>query len=171
MLEENLASLPIKLVSGDNPNAKLISIIDKPLWTSGKTKEYAKKTLEPDLITISDINGNQAFVIMDAKYYNLKLDDGVKLHGNPGVGDVTKQYLYQLAYKDFLANHRINMVKNCLLMPTEQEETVIKGKVEISFLSTIPLEDIKIRFLSIDKMMDAYLSNSLWPISYLELEK
>lgn len=56
----------------------------------------------PDIVTI---NGDQ-LSIYDAKYYKIKLDSiGVKKY--PGVGDVTKQYLYELAYKDFLKENNI----------------------------------------------------------------
>ena len=56
------------------------------------------------------------------------------LRGNPGIGDVTKQYLYQLAYKKFIVDHNIAVVKNCFLMPTEGNEIIVKGTVKLEFL-------------------------------------
>ena len=56
----------------------------------------------PDIVTI---NGNR-LSIYDAKYYKIRLDDkGVDKQ--PGVGDVTKQYLYELAYKDFAKENNL----------------------------------------------------------------
>ena len=76
----------------------LIDIIEKPLWYSINTfgdvfyKESAD-TLRPDLISIYNDEERYVFVIFDAKYYRLQLEKDKVLSGNPGVGDVTKQFL------------------------------------------------------------------------------
>lgn len=54
--------------------------------------EQGGRYLIPDLISIPCIDGQDWFIIFDAKYYNLQLEKGKSLRGNPGVGDVTKQY-------------------------------------------------------------------------------
>ena len=58
----------------------------------------SSETFKPDLITISYQDEKVQFLIFDAKYYNINLEKGEELRKS-GVGDVTKQYLYQLAYK------------------------------------------------------------------------
>ena len=102
----------------------LLEIIEKPVWEGQDTIETAKDTLIPDLISIPKYEGADYFIIFDAKYYNIQLEKGKSLQGNPGVGDVTKQYMYQLAYRDFIKAHNIAVVKNCFLMPTEKDEIV-----------------------------------------------
>lgn len=57
-------------------------------------------------ISIKQSDGKDGFIIFDEKYYLIQLEKGRVLHGNPGIGDVTKQYLYQLAYKKFIADHK-----------------------------------------------------------------
>ena len=71
------------------------------------------------------------------------LKKGKSLRGNPGVGDVTKQYLYQLAYRDFINVHHIAEVRNCFLMPTEENEIVVKGVAKMQMLEALGLENIQ----------------------------
>lgn len=42
--------------------------------------------------------------------------------GQPGVGDITKQYLYQLAYDDFIIKQGYKYVQNVFLCPDEVAE-------------------------------------------------
>ena len=116
-------------------NKTLLEIIEKPKWKGNDTDEIpANATLIPDLISIPKVGGIDYFIIFDAKYYNLQLEKGKRLRGNPGVGDVTKQYLYQIAYKNFIEAHNIVVVKNCFLMPTEGNEIIDKGIVKMDML-------------------------------------
>ena len=119
---------------------KLIDIIEKPIWQGEDTESKAADTLIPDLISMPCIERKDWFIIFDAKYYNLQLEKGKKLCGNPGVGDVTKQYLYQLAYKDFINAHGIKEIRNCFLMPTEKTEIVKKGVARMSMLEALGFE-------------------------------
>lgn len=157
----------------------LISVIEKPIWC-GKTSENedfsieADKTLIPDMITVYKRDNKCDFIIFDAKYYNIQLEKD-KLAGTPGVEDVTKQYLYQLAYKDFIeANrHSIDKVYNCFLMPTEQEcekGVIKKGYVKMNMLSVLGLEQIQVILLSAKEIFSYYLSRRKYDISQLELE-
>lgn len=47
------------------------------------------------------------------------------------VEDIAKQYLYYLAYKDFLDKHSITRVKNYFLMPKETGNITEVGHVEL----------------------------------------
>lgn len=147
----------------------LIEIIEKPIWKGEDTVEIAADTLIPDLISMPNINGSDYFIIFDAKYYNIQLEKGKSLRGNPGVGDVTKQYLYQLAYKNFIQAHNIAVVKNCFLMPTEKDEIIKKGTAKMPMLSALGLEDIQIRQLPAKMMYEYYLNQQKLDISKLEL--
>jgi hypothetical protein len=155
--------LPMPLKAEYNKNQRLIDLIEKPLWTAtGKT---ANDTLVPDLISISD---NQ-FIIFDAKYYNARLEHGRVPKGQPGIESVTKQYLYQLAYQKFIADHGFISVKNCFLMPTESEEIEDCGEVSMAMLTNLDLQNIKVRFLPARIAYDYYLSGRKLDIAVLAL--
>ncbi len=129
----------------------------------------SKDTLIPDLITINEYNGQDWFIIFDAKYYLIQLEKDSLLRGTPGVGDVVKQYMYQLAYRKFLADHHIAVVKNCFLMPTEEKEIMNKGKAKLDMLSDLGLEDIQIRLIPADMLFNCYLSRKKIDIEKLAL--
>lgn len=148
---------------------KLIDIIEKPVWEGVDTEAKAADTLIPDLISIPCIDGKDWFIIFDAKYYNLQLEKGKLLRGNPGVGDITKQYLYQLAYKDFINAHYITEVRNCFLMPTEENEIIVKGVAKMPMLEALGLENIQIRLIPTTKLYDCYLMDSHMDIKELML--
>lgn len=170
-LNTQLGSLGLSapLADGYNKKTKLIDIIDKPVWYGMDTKKAARETLTPDLIAIGQKNGTDYFMILDAKYYNIQLEKDKNLRGNPGVGDVTKQYLYQLAYKAFIEAHGISVIKNCFLMPIDQDEIVNKGRVSIEMLHNLDLEDIEIRQLPAALMFRHYLGNMHMNIELLKL--
>ena len=107
--------------------------------------------------------------IFDAKYYNLQLEKGKALRGNPGIGDITKQYLYQLAYRKFIQAHNISVVKNCFLMPTERSEIIPVGTAKLPMLEALGLENIQVRKLPAKMMYDYYLSKKKIDISTLNL--
>lgn len=164
-LEKRLSSLqlPVPLKQSYDSKLKLIELIEKPLWTA--TGKAAGKTLIPDLITIT----NDVFIIFDAKYYNAQLNPGVSPKGQPGIESVTKQYLYQLAYKDFIRDHGFTDVKNCFLMPTEEDAVVDKGEVSLTMLSGLGLQNIKVRFLPATIAYEHYLSGKKLKLSLLNL--
>lgn len=156
--------LPVPLKDGYKKTAELIDIIDKPQWFGKKadgsffTKE-SQETLRPDLIGIYNVDGQSVFVIFDAKYYCIQLEENKVLRGQPGVGDVTKQYLYQLAYRNFINDHGMQAVKNCFLMPTEKDEVVDLGYARIPMLEGLSLENISIRLMPARFMYHCYLEN------------
>ena len=147
----------------------LIDIIEKPIWEGTDTTQTAKDTLIPDLISMPSVGDVDYFVIFDAKYYLLQLEKGKNLRGNPGVGDVTKQYLYQLAYKKFIEAHHIAVVKNCFLMPTEKDEIIKKGTARMPMLEALGLENIQIRQLPAAMMYEYYLTQRKMDIRLLDL--
>ena len=158
-------ALPTPLSNKHNRQEKLIDIIEKPLWAAtGKT---ATDTLIPDIITISKVDGDWQFMIFDAKYYNAKLEFGDTPKGQPGIESVTKQYLYQMAYKDFIDEHKFSTVKNCFLMPTEKNTVVDKETVSLQMFAK--LERIKVRFLPAAMAYENYLSGRKLDLSLLNL--
>lgn len=148
----------------------LINIIEKPKWKGTDTEEMdAAETLIPDLISMPKIGDVDYFLIFDAKYYNIQLEKGKPLRGNPGVGDVTKQYLYQLAYREFIKAHNIAVVKNCFLMPTDKNEIIKKGMARMPMLEALGLENIQIRLIPAGMLYEHYLAQTKIDIGLLEL--
>ena len=74
-----------------------------------------------------------------------------------------------MAYRKFLTDHHIAVVKNCFLMPTEGKEIIKKGKAKLDILSNLGLEDIQIRLIPAGMLFDFYLSGKKMEIETLEL--
>ena len=166
--------LPIQLTEQYSQfrHIKLIDLIDKPQWYgftfTGETfTKQAEDTLIPDIISITNIDGDYQFIIFDAKYYNIQLEQSKKLCGQPGIESITKQYLYQLAYQPFVEAHQIGTVKNCFLMPTASPEIIKKGAVSLEMLKNLKLQDIQIRLLPAQKMYNHYIENTKIDINAL----
>lgn len=150
-------------------NIKLIEIIENPIWTAfdSNKQHEVKHTLIPDIISIYELNNEKCFGIFDAKYYNIILDEK-SLANQPGVGDVTKQYLYQLAYNDFIIKHKFKQVKNAFFMPTECDNNILVGEAKMNMLTGLsdpPLTNIAVVKLSTRKVYDGYLNNKKFDIA------
>jgi hypothetical protein len=96
---------------------------------------------------------------MDAKYYSIALDSN-HVAGQPGVGDIDKQYLYQLAFLKFTEVHNLEVV-NAFLCPSDLPKPQVLGKVVMPIFNGLherlcPIITIK---LPADEMMNCYLEN------------
>lgn len=165
---------PVPLRDSYQSTDKLIDIIEKPKWFGVKINGMpfeitTNETLKPDIVGIYQQNNIYHFVILDAKYYNIQLEEAKPLHGQPGVGDISKQYLYQLAYKKFLIEHEITEVRNCFLLPISTNIIVEKGIVKMDILSSLGLSDIQIRQLPAKTMYNYYLDRRTLDLSVLNL--
>lgn len=162
----NKLKLPVELHNDYKTRQRdtLLEIIEKPNWKyfDSDEKSYnnmAKDTLTPDLISLYYTDNGICFGIFDAKYYNIKLEKN-KVQGQPGIGDVTKQYLYQLAYNDFILKHNISNVKNAFLIPIEDENALLNGEVEMEMLKGLsqpPLSNILVVKLPATYIYKCYL--------------
>ena len=150
---------------------ELISLIEKPKWIGNSndggayTKE-AKDTLIPDIVTIA----GDMFIIFDAKYYNIQMDEKKELRGQPGIESITKQYLYQLAYNDFIQAHGFTAIRNCFLMPTELNEVIYKGRVSLGILEDLGLETILIRLIPATEVYNCYLNQTKFDLRVLKFD-
>lgn len=159
-LNKTLSELSLKPYGDKKSSDLLIDLIPKPKWKhlkSGKEHE-AKKTLTPDLISVS----NGKLSIYDAKYYKIQLnEDGVSRQ--PGVGDVTKQYLYELAYKKLAEANDLIIDKNAFIMPSDSSEDKSIGIASIDLFSSYGDEttfnDIEIILKPCEQMFEKYLNN------------
>lgn len=139
----------------------LIEVIEKPKWRYKETDNFVEqsKTLTPDLISIYPYKDSYCFAILDAKYYLIKLTKH-SIEGNPGVGDVTKQYLYQLAYQDFIERCGFKYIQNAFLMPVDDEDGEFVGTAEFNMMRDAGkrLEHISVIKLPATRLYQAYLN-------------
>ena len=167
-LEFNLVGLKLnKPLNGKYAYyGNIYDIIEYPKWIlNGEKPMKSQGKLEPDIITFHKDN----FIILDAKYYDLIFEKDKDLKGNPGISDITKQYLYQLALDDFRKEHGYLCVKNALLFPKYDGEIENKGKVKLDMFSKFNLVDIQVVMLPADWVNEKYLANETVDISSLKL--
>ncbi|HES0320084.1 TPA: LlaJI family restriction endonuclease [Streptococcus pyogenes] len=156
-INKSIKELGLSYSKNPKQSALISDVIAKPKWKhniSGNV-HVANKTLIPDIVTI---NGDK-LSIYDAKYYKIKLDDkGVDKQ--PGVGDITKQSLYELAYKDFAKENNLVIDSNAFLMPTDgkEEKKVGTASMDIFYgLGDIRLHDIDVILKPCEEMYEIYL--------------
>lgn len=103
---------------------RLIDIIPRPEWVALDAGEERAcgdvATLIPDIVTVRGVDGlagarGGTFAILDAKYYTPVLSE--RVGGAPGVESVTKQFLYQAAYRNFVLTHGFSRVVNAFIVP------------------------------------------------------
>lgn len=156
-INKSIKELGLSYSKNPKQSALLSDVIAKPKWkhNSSGNVHVANRTLIPDIVTI---NGNR-LSIYDAKYYKIRLDDkGVDKQ--PGVGDITKQYLYELAYKDFAKENNLIIDFNAFLMPTDgkEEKKVGTASIDIFYgLGDIRLHDIDVILKPCEEMYEIYL--------------
>lgn len=146
--------LPTKLNNKYDEKRELIDLIEKPTWNINNKKYNPNKTFTPDLITIY----KDEFIILDAKYYVYKTKKSI-IENQPGIESVTKQYLYELAYTEFIKDHEFKKIKNGFLFPKYTEKIEIKGYVELNILKNMNLKNIQIILLPVREIYDYYLKN------------
>ena len=148
----------------DNNSKTLIEVIEKPRWRYKETNNLVEqqKTLKPDLISIYPYKDGYCFAILDAKYYIIKLTK-YSIEGNPGVGDITKQYLYQLAYQDFIEKCGFKYVQNAFLVPTDDDKEEFVGTAEFDMMKDAgkQLEHIAVIKLPAKRMYQIYLNGKV----------
>ena len=155
----------LKELKLDDSKTKLIEVIKKPEWIYKDIKTHeADGTFIPDIVTFHD----NYFIILDAKYYKLRFDEK-HLSGQPGLESITKQYLYELAYHEFIQEHDFNGVKNAFLLPKYTGEIENLGVAKLEILSDLGLEDIQVIMLPADLLNNTYLNNKRISIKDLEL--
>ena len=166
-LEVELGKIPMRapLAKGYEPGTRLKDLIEKPKWCAGEHVYMAGETFRPDFAAILDHDKADWMVILDAKYYSIQLEEELPLQGNPGVNDVAKQYLYEIAYRDFLRAHGIERVRNGFLFPAEEARRENEKKVYLELFSKMGCAAIEVIEISPVQLFDAYLCGrrmSIW---------
>ena len=157
-INKSIKELGLSYSKNKKQSALVADVIAKPMWKHNESGKVHKaiKTLVPDIITIK---GNQ-LSIYDAKYYKIKLDDK-EVKSQPGVGDITKQYLYELAFKEFAQENELSINANAFLMPTDGDKEIRLGTASMEIFHTlgdINLHDIEVVLMPCEKMYKMYLN-------------
>lgn len=156
-MNKSIKELGLTYSKNTKQSALIADVIAKPVWKHNESRSIhkSKKTLVPDIITI---NGNQ-LSIYDAKYYKIKLDYK-EVKNQPGVGDITKQYLYELAFNEFAKENQLSININAFLMPTDGDEEVRLGTASMEIFHDLRdknLHDIEVILKPCEEMYDKYL--------------
>ena len=166
MLSTRLDSLGIQLENSWRRRGRdtLLQIIPRPKWERLNNGRYSNcgevGTLIPDTVVISsDVNNRKVFCIYDAKYY-VPSRTG-KIAGQPRLESVTKQFLYQSAYRTFILDHQFARVVNAFLVPSSEDASVELAQVSFPKImdgNTPPFDDyIHMWAIPATRIFDAYL--------------
>ena len=151
---------------GKREESTLLEIIPHPKWERWNEGDYGKEeatdTLIPDTVNLVSAEGRRIFCIYDAKYYVPTLSG--KMKKQPGLKSVTKQFLYQAAYRPFVEDHGFDAVVNAFLVPTSDSELHKLARVsfeEVMGTAKPPLSNYIVMWaLPAHDVFDAYLRNA-----------
>ena len=79
-------------------------------------------------------NLKKYLLILDAKYYNIVFRNNT-VEYNPGIADISKQYLYKLALDKYIKENTINKIENIFLFPTSDKDNLM-GYVSLDFIKS-----------------------------------
>lgn len=151
--------LPCELDERYIDKTDLMSLIERPSWNILNYEPDYRETLKPDLITINEVDNVFTFYIFDAKYYDIIDKRNCKIKNPPGIGDISKQYLYQLAFEKFIDDHHFDRTINCFLFPSSSSIVRKIGCAEFSILKEEGLENIQILLLPPKEVYKSFLEH------------
>lgn len=169
LLDVRLRDLDIPLVERwcKRGSETMLQIVPRPKWerarTGGGFAECGKTdTLIPDTVAFREgVNGSRTFCIFDAKYYVPSLRG--RMVGQPGLESVTKQFLYQGAYRDFVLDHGFERVVNAFLIPNSDSKLCRIARVsfpEVIGLAEAPFSNyVDMWAIPASEVFAAYLDN------------
>lgn len=132
----------------NNEIEKFKKEMSRPLWELENNEPIKEASLRPDIV----IKKNHKLYILDAKYYNISYTSN-SLNNNPGVSDVTKQFLYEKS----LNNVDYEKVNNAFIFPgriSGDELFKYFGKVKMDLF---PDSKIKLYYICPYKVYDSYI--------------
>ena len=156
-LNKTIRDLKLQPVNPLDLDKTLKQIIVKPVWNNVEVNQ----TLQPDLIIIKK---GRVF-IYDAKYYAIKFGPNL-VKNNPGIQDLKKQYLYELAYQELIQLNNLKLEANGFLFPSDADEDQELGIAKIDLFpwftlkqtsNLFKLQELKIILKSASQIYAAYL--------------
>ena len=161
-LDKKLEDLGLDIID-NTENITLKEVIPKPKWKVSNSKEHrSAKTLIPDLIVYD--KEDRSISIYDAKYYNIILTENL-LKNYPGIQEISKQYLYELAYRDLIKRNNLKIKENAFIMPTdkkmENQDTLFEeiGEVEFDIFENMEFKSVRVKLASATKIYEKYLKS------------
>ncbi|MCG1758906.1 LlaJI family restriction endonuclease [Staphylococcus epidermidis] len=141
-LNHTFRELNLLTPNPQDQDKKLKNYIEKPKWYDKLNNNIVEQdsTFILDIINVND----NVLNIYDAKYYNIYFDKR-SVHSNPGINDISKQFLYQLCFKDIIKKNKLK-THNYFVIPKDdfQEDQTIIGTIEMKLFSDIGLNLIKV---------------------------
>lgn len=133
-----------------NDYEKLKYLIPRPIWKDYNTfKETRKETLIPDILKL--LEEKKLFFIFDAKYYLTSFNkSGQLINNTPGIGDISKQYLYEMIFKKYFYNKGYKIYNVFLFPSTSKDEVFGHASFEL-FDNLGPIFLIRLNALQIFK--------------------
>jgi hypothetical protein len=129
--------------------------IHNPKWVSIDGHYVEKETFKPDIIRTFKSDSDKYFLILDAKYYNIRFKDN-ELFNNPGVGDISKQLLYEKALEKASSGYN---KENIFLFPSElNEDYKVFGFVSMDFICDRPVTLI---YISAQNAYNLYINSAV----------
>ncbi|PTK02305.1 LlaJI family restriction endonuclease [Mammaliicoccus sciuri] len=144
----------LKAPASNDLNDELKSFIEKPKWDVLDYGEFISgSTLKLDVLSINNNNIN----IYDAKYYNIQFE-GNKISGQPGISDITKQYLYELVFREVIELNNLK-VTNQFIMPMDEfkEDNKIVAYIKLNIFLDLGLQPIGVVLRDCETMYKQYL--------------
>lgn len=108
---------------------RLSDVIPRPLWSNvDETIVSPGGSLVPDIISFyEDPSHGKGMCILDAKYYTPTFESAAS--GVPGLESITKQFLYQRSYQEFIVENNFSWLKNVFLFPNDSNQSMYFGRV------------------------------------------
>lgn len=165
LLDKRLRQLPLTLADTwhEKRSQTLLRVIPRPKWERSHDGDYAAcgvvDTLIPDTVSFFGDGDAKTFCIYDAKYYAPSASG--RMQGQPGVESVTKQFLYQSAYRQFVLDHGFGSVVNAFLVPGDVDAP--QKMARVSFPGVLAEEEkpfsnyVDMWMLPAEDVYDAYL--------------
>lgn len=135
-----------------NNNEDIRRKIPKPEWIPLNNSPVTISTLVPDIV----IKEKNKIYILDAKYYTTSFDENGKIKNSaPGIGDISKQFLYEKSYEIKFKDENLDFY-NAFLFPIEDTKHSRIGEIKFELF---PNKSIDLLKLSVDIMYELYLNN------------
>lgn len=145
-----------------NPN--LQEEILKPVWENKTNTDRNRKTLKPDFLKHLLKGNTNTLLIFDAKYYAIEFHGNHVKH-NPGIDDVSKQYMYHQALMKFIKEKKVSKVYNAFLFPALEETEQVFGKATLEFVTHLP--PVFLIKLNAEEFFSMYLKGQHWSLNQL----
>jgi hypothetical protein len=135
------------------------SIEQLPHWAFADDATSLGSPGEPDILlsgqNLNSDDDTKYFWIVDAKYYDVS--GSFRVEKFPGVNDVLKQHMYQLAFERRITSSESFSRKNIFLFPGADFGVDVIGTVRVPFLLASSLTEIDLVSVCLPKVLECYV--------------